>query len=78
MANNLLIIGAGGHGKVVAESAAKMGRWSEIAFLDDKFPAPCPASVKKSHKSCSGNFTLGFFTARFPRSPPGPSEAIIV
>ena len=39
MANNLLIIGAGGHGKVVAESAAKMGRWSEIAFLDDKFPS---------------------------------------
>ena len=39
MANNLLIIGAGGHGKVVGESAAKMGHWSEIAFLDDKFPS---------------------------------------
>ena len=38
MANKLLIVGAGGHGKVVAEAAAKMGGWSAIAFLDDKAP----------------------------------------
>lgn len=31
----LLIIGASGHGKVVADIAFKMGKWSEIAFLDD-------------------------------------------
>ena len=34
----LLIIGAGGHGAVVAEAAAAMGRWSDIAFLDDGYP----------------------------------------
>jgi sugar O-acyltransferase (sialic acid O-acetyltransferase NeuD family) len=31
----LLIIGAGGHGAVVAEAAAEVGQWSEIVFLDD-------------------------------------------
>lgn len=33
--NKLLIIGAGGHGRVVADIALKMGRWQSIAFLDD-------------------------------------------
>lgn len=32
---NLLIIGAGGHGKVVAEAAKLEGKFNEIAFLDD-------------------------------------------
>ncbi|OGT09868.1 MAG: hypothetical protein A2X77_04680 [Gammaproteobacteria bacterium GWE2_42_36] len=36
--NNLLILGAGGHGKVVADAAFKMGRWEEISFLDDRYP----------------------------------------
>jgi sugar O-acyltransferase (sialic acid O-acetyltransferase NeuD family) len=31
----LLIIGASGHGKVVADIAMKMNRWQHIAFLDD-------------------------------------------
>lgn len=31
----LLIIGASGHGKVVADIASKMEKWSDIAFLDD-------------------------------------------
>lgn len=38
MLNNekkLLIIGAGGHGKVVADIANRIGEYSEIAFLDD-------------------------------------------
>ena len=34
----LLIIGAGGHGKVVAEIAESLG-YREIAFLDDNHPA---------------------------------------
>ena len=34
----LLIIGAGGHGKVVADCAAATGRWTEIRFLDDRYP----------------------------------------
>jgi sugar O-acyltransferase (sialic acid O-acetyltransferase NeuD family) len=32
----LLIAGAGGHGRVVADAAERSSRWSEIAFLDDR------------------------------------------
>lgn len=35
MKKNLIIIGAGGHGKVVAEVALRMKKWSKVAFLDD-------------------------------------------
>ena len=41
MANNfgkLLIVGAGGHGKTVADAADCMGIWDEIAFADKKYP----------------------------------------
>ena len=31
----LLIIGASGHGKVVADIALRMNKWQQIAFLDD-------------------------------------------
>ena len=31
----LVIIGAGGHGRVCADIALKMNKWNEIAFLDD-------------------------------------------
>jgi sugar O-acyltransferase (sialic acid O-acetyltransferase NeuD family) len=34
----LLIIGAGGHGKVVADTALETGKWDEIFFLDDAWP----------------------------------------
>jgi sugar O-acyltransferase (sialic acid O-acetyltransferase NeuD family) len=34
--NSLLILGAGGHGKVVADAAMATGDWQEIAFLDDR------------------------------------------
>jgi sugar O-acyltransferase (sialic acid O-acetyltransferase NeuD family) len=37
--NRLLILGAGGHAKVVAETAITVGRWDRIAFLDDRHPA---------------------------------------
>lgn len=36
--SRLLILGAGGHGKVVAEAAFVSGPWKEIAFLDGRFP----------------------------------------
>jgi sugar O-acyltransferase (sialic acid O-acetyltransferase NeuD family) len=45
--DNLLIVGAGGHGKVVAEAARAMNRWIKIAFLDDKYE-----SIQKHH-NCS-------------------------
>lgn len=35
MKNKLIIIGASGHGKVVADIAIKMNKWLSIAFLDD-------------------------------------------
>ncbi|WP_158735759.1 acetyltransferase [Alteribacillus sp. YIM 98480] len=35
MKNKLLIVGASGHGKVVADVALKMNKWESIAFLDD-------------------------------------------
>jgi len=34
----LLILGAGGHGKAVAEAAFFSGKWQEIAFVDDCWP----------------------------------------
>ena len=33
--SRLVIVGAGGHGVVVAEAAAEMENWDEIVFLDD-------------------------------------------
>ncbi|HDX9632497.1 acetyltransferase [Bacillus cereus] len=35
MKKKILIIGAGGHGKVIADIALKMNKWEYIAFLDD-------------------------------------------
>jgi len=37
--SRLVILGAGGHGAVVADAAELMQRWSTIVFLDDKLPA---------------------------------------
>lgn len=35
MKDRLIIIGASGHGKVVADIAIKMNKWQSISFLDD-------------------------------------------
>lgn len=35
MKEKLLIVGASGHGKVIADIAMKMNKWHTIAFLDD-------------------------------------------
>lgn len=35
MKDSLLIIGASGHGRVIADIALKMNKWKNIAFLDD-------------------------------------------
>jgi sugar O-acyltransferase (sialic acid O-acetyltransferase NeuD family) len=40
----LLVAGAGGHGRVVADAAAAAGPWTEIAFLDDRHPQFAQAS----------------------------------
>lgn len=36
--NTLVIIGAGGHGRVVADCAETIGQYNKIVFLDDSFP----------------------------------------
>lgn len=36
----LVIIGAGGHGLVLAETAELLGNWQQIYFMDQKYPEP--------------------------------------
>jgi len=38
MKGRLFIIGASGHGRVVADCAAALNRWTDIAFFDDRHP----------------------------------------
>jgi len=34
--STLLVLGAGGHGRVVADAATTMGTWSRVCFVDDR------------------------------------------
>ena len=43
MSNRLLIVGAGGHGRVVADAAMESKKWDNILFVDRDFP-----KIKKS------------------------------
>ena len=38
MNSTLLILGAGGHASVVADCSLATGKWSTVAFLDDRYP----------------------------------------
>lgn len=38
LAKTLLILGAGGHGKAVAEAALLSGDWQQVQFVDDRWP----------------------------------------
>jgi sugar O-acyltransferase (sialic acid O-acetyltransferase NeuD family) len=49
--NKLLIIGASGHGRVVADIAIKMNRWQEIAFMDDDENIQSPMLIEIIGKS---------------------------
>ena len=40
MSSGLLIIGAGGHGRVIADIAQQSGEWSQLAFLDEAVDLP--------------------------------------
>lgn len=44
MSSRLAILGGGGHGRVVADCAERLG-WSAIQFFDDGAPIPGPWSV---------------------------------
>ena len=35
----ILILGAGGHGKVAGDCAAESGQWTDVLFFDDRWPA---------------------------------------
>lgn len=51
MIDRLLIIGASGHGRVVADIALKMNKWQSIAFLDDNESIKEPMGIKVIGKS---------------------------
>lgn len=55
MKDELLIIGASGHGKVVTDIAIKMNQWKKIHFLDDN----------DSIKNCMGIEIIGKSTEAF-------------
>ncbi|MBL8287714.1 MAG: NeuD/PglB/VioB family sugar acetyltransferase [Rubrivivax sp.] len=54
------ILGAGGHGRVVADAVAAGGRFAEVVFFDD---AP-------GGRACSGRFRFGGDSAAFARPAP--------
>ncbi|MFC7786758.1 acetyltransferase [Rossellomorea sp. GCM10028870] len=51
MKNKLLIIGASGHGKVVADIALKMNKWDSISFMDDDESIESSMGIKVVGKS---------------------------
>lgn len=51
MKNKLLIIGASGHGKVIADIALKMNKWKSIVFLDDDENIKQSMNIKVISKS---------------------------
>jgi sugar O-acyltransferase (sialic acid O-acetyltransferase NeuD family) len=55
MRNKLLIIGASGHGKVVADVAKKMNKWNSIEFLDDDENIETSLGLKVIGKSIEVN-----------------------
>ncbi|QWI53137.1 acetyltransferase [Bacillus mycoides] len=55
MKKPLLIIGAGGHGKVIADIALKMNEWKYIAFLDDNEDVKTSMGIEIIDKSTSAS-----------------------
>ncbi|PDZ36890.1 acetyltransferase [Bacillus cereus] len=53
MNTKLLIIGAGGHGRVIADIALKMKKWEYIAFLDDSENIKTSMGIEIIDKSTS-------------------------
>lgn len=47
--SKLLIIGAGGHGKVIADAALESGVWCDIVFLDDAWPNKVKSGIWDIH-----------------------------
>ncbi len=53
MNTKLLIIGAGGHGRVIADIALKMKKWEYIVFLDDSENIKTSMGIEIIDKSTS-------------------------
>lgn len=53
MKEKLLIIGASGHGKVIADIALKMNKWQSISFLDDNETLKSSMGIEIIDKSAS-------------------------
>jgi sugar O-acyltransferase (sialic acid O-acetyltransferase NeuD family) len=45
MVSDILILGAGGHGRVVGEAALACGRWAGVAYLDNRYPELDDATI---------------------------------
>lgn len=60
MNNNLLILGAGGHGQVVKETAEAMGIFGEIGFLDDDSTKKGILSACSEYKSFKNQYKYAF------------------
>ena len=60
----LLIVGAGGYGRTVAEAALLCG-WDSVAFVDDGFPTVTSSGRYEvlGDSSCVGRIALGFDAA---------------
>ncbi len=54
MARSLVIIGAGMHGRAVAEAAELSGHWQEILFVDDRWPALQETAGRKVVSNLAG------------------------
>ncbi|MGE8637349.1 MAG: acetyltransferase [Achromobacter sp.] len=59
MARSLLIVGAGMHGRAVAEAAQLSGMWAEIQFVDDRWPDLQVAGGRKVVCNLQGLDSLG-------------------
>lgn len=57
---NLLILGAGGHGRVVKETAETLGGFGEIAFLDDAPGHPLAMGTCKEYRQFSKKYQYAF------------------
>lgn len=52
MRNKLIIIGAGGHGKVCADIAIRMNLWADVVFLDDDESIKSSMGLRVVGKTC--------------------------
>lgn len=58
--NDLLILGAGGYGRTVAEAAQELGAFGRIAFLDDRAQGKDILGPCASYKDYKENFMFAY------------------